>query len=409
MSDLPGRTDYESDDRAGPEGDGWGSPVPAEYGSLRAVRPPSPEGRDDPAQPPLPGPADERPGRGTVSSLLRRLGEARGNGSSPLGAGSPSGDQGSGLLAPRSERSGTFPLPDDSAGADVDGRRDSDAWARRPDERAHPVPVVPPPDERSHPLAVAGAPDLIGTDAVTAAVPAIPAEPVIHDSAGRSAGPGFPGAPASARPPGFSTAASSASSDFPAAPAFAGPDEPYSDTTVPFAGSAGAVGFRAVSAPTIPGSGPAPGAEAGIDPAALAPALAGTGVALGSRRRRGGRRPTRIRSLATVRRLDMMSVVRVAFVFWLVVLIALVVASLMLWVFADASGSLPSIEKSIRTLFSLKAFKIHPASVALYTAAVGVVIAVAGMLATVVMALIYNLIADVAGGVRVELESVTSE
>jgi hypothetical protein len=139
-----------------------------------------------------------------------------------------------------------------------------------------------------------------------------------------------------------------------------------------------------------------------VDPLAERPV---PDVAVAGPRRRRAHRPARIRTRATVRHVDMLTVVRVAVVFWLVVLVALVVASLLLWTAADAFGSLPSIEKSVRTLFSLKSFSIHPGAVAGYTALVGIVIAVAGTLATIVLAVIYNLIADVVGGVRVELES----
>ena len=143
-----------------------------------------------------------------------------------------------------------------------------------------------------------------------------------------------------------------------------------------------------------------------VDPAAEPPV---PDVALAGPRRRRAHRPARVRTRATVRHVDMVTVVRVAVVFWLVVLVALIVASLLLWVAADAFGSLPSIEKSVRTLFSLKSFTIHPSQVAGYTALVGIVIAVAGTLASIVLALIYNLIADVVGGVRVELESFTRD
>jgi hypothetical protein len=137
----------------------------------------------------------------------------------------------------------------------------------------------------------------------------------------------------------------------------------------------------------------------GLPPADIAVA----GVA--GRRSRRDRRPARVRSRATIRHLDILTVIRVSVIFWLVVLVAFIVASVLLWTAADAFGSLPSIEKSVRTLFSLKSFTLHPGPVAAYTAAGGSVIAVAGTLATIVCAVIYNLIADVVGGVRVELES----
>lgn len=155
-----------------------------------------------------------------------------------------------------------------------------------------------------------------------------------------------------------------------------------------------AVGYQGAAAPP------------GIDPVAFATGFSDPDVILGRRRRR---RPGRVRSRATVRHLDIMSVIRVSLLFWLVIVASLIVASILLWLFADAFGTLPSIEKSVRTLFSLRSFKIRPGAVAMYTAAAGAVLAVAGLLGTVVFALIYNLIADVVGGVRVELESYSTD
>lgn len=160
--------------------------------------------------------------------------------------------------------------------------------------------------------------------------------------------------------------------------------------------------------PAGPIAAPRPAAsDRGIDPAALAVGLGDPDVVAGGRRRR--RRPVRVRSRATIRHVHIASVVKVSLVAWLVVMAALVIASVMLWLFADAFGSLPSIEKSVRTLFSLKSFRLRPGAVALYTALGGAVIAIAGMLATVIGALIYNLIADVTGGVTVELDSVGTD
>ena len=130
-------------------------------------------------------------------------------------------------------------------------------------------------------------------------------------------------------------------------------------------------------------------------------------VSLVDRRRRP--RPARTRSRATVQHLDLVTVIRVSALFWAVILVAVVVASVLLYEAADIFGSLPSIEKSIRTLFSLKSFTLHPGVIAGYTALGGLVIAIAGTVATIVFALIYNLIADVVGGVGVELESSAPE
>src|SRR5579875_2153364 len=110
MSDLPGRSAFESDGREGAEDDGWGSPVPAQYGSLRSVR-----GRDEPAEPTAPpsasappASADGKEDRWGMTSLLRRLqGEfsrltdsAGGDGSAPAEAGATAPTAGAAAAAP---------------------------------------------------------------------------------------------------------------------------------------------------------------------------------------------------------------------------------------------------------------------------------------------------------------------
>lgn len=122
------------------------------------------------------------------------------------------------------------------------------------------------------------------------------------------------------------------------------------------------------------------------------------------RERAEARRASRIRNRATIRHVDIAAVAKVSLVFYFIVLLVVVVASVLLWYAADAFGTLNSFEKSIRTLFSLKSFTVHPGTVAMYTAAGGVVLAVAGTIANILMACVYNLISDVVGGVRVELE-----
>jgi hypothetical protein len=89
--------------------------------------------------------------------------------------------------------------------------------------------------------------------------------------------------------------------------------------------------------------------------------------------------------------------------FYLLVLVATVVASVMLWYLADAFGAISSIEKSARTLFSLRSFKLHPSEVAMWTSLGGAIFAVAGTLFNVLAAMMYNLISDVVGGVEFDV------
>lgn len=110
------------------------------------------------------------------------------------------------------------------------------------------------------------------------------------------------------------------------------------------------------------------------------------------------------RTGSTIRHVDVLSVAKVSLVFYLIILAVVVIASIMLWYAADAFGTLHSIEKSVRTLFDLRSFTLHVAAVALYTCAGGGVLAVAGTLANVLAAVVYNLISDLVGGVKVDVE-----
>jgi hypothetical protein len=93
----------------------------------------------------------------------------------------------------------------------------------------------------------------------------------------------------------------------------------------------------------------------------------------------------------------------VSLVFYLLLLVAVVVAAVLLWYIADAAGSIQSIEKSIRTLFGLSKFTLHPGSIAVYTSLGGAVLAVAGVLGNILAALMYNLISDLVGGIRLDV------
>ncbi|MBV9660811.1 MAG: DUF3566 domain-containing protein [Acidimicrobiales bacterium] len=295
MVDLPGRPVYEPADREDGTppgrrgGDGWGSPVPAEYGSLHAVRPlPDAEGAPDP-----------RPAAAPRRARNAKKGSTRTRATSPKSPGSTGGAGGT-AVAPASNMSALLQRiqGDEPAAATAEVAPSEVSQVEEAQVEAAAPPAVQPADPGS-----------------PAAVEAL--EPV-------------PAAAAPARPP------------------------------------------------------PARAADR--------PGRAAAPSALATRRD------------ATVRHLDMATVAKVSVVFYLIVLVVVVVASMLLWYAADAFGTLTSFEKSIRTLFSLKSFQIHPATVALYTSAGGLVLAVAGTIANVLMALIYNLIADLVGGIRVEID-----
>ena len=106
-------------------------------------------------------------------------------------------------------------------------------------------------------------------------------------------------------------------------------------------------------------------------------------------------------SSRTVTHLDVYSIAKVSIVFYLILLVVFVVASVLLWLVADAFGAVDSIQRSIRSLFDVKSYVLHPGTIALYASALGAVLAVAGTIANVLAAVIYNLISEVVGGIRI--------
>ncbi len=129
-----------------------------------------------------------------------------------------------------------------------------------------------------------------------------------------------------------------------------------------------------------------------------------TRASFGSRRQqRKAARPQWAQSKRTVRHLNVWTVFKVSLAFYVIVMVAVVVAAVMLWYVADALGSIQTIEKSVKTLFDLSKFTIHPSEVAKYTSIGGGVLALSGTFANVLAAFTYNLISDLVGGIRFDV------
>lgn len=105
----------------------------------------------------------------------------------------------------------------------------------------------------------------------------------------------------------------------------------------------------------------------------------------------------------TVTHLDLRSVAKVSAVFYLIVLVVMVIASVLLWVVADAAGAVHSIDHSVQSLFGVKRYALHPGTIAMYSCAAGAVVAVTGTLVNLLAATVYNLIAESVGGIRVKV------
>jgi Transmembrane domain of unknown function (DUF3566) len=124
----------------------------------------------------------------------------------------------------------------------------------------------------------------------------------------------------------------------------------------------------------------------------------------------GGRRAPRAEAVVpvagrrVVRSVDIWTVLRVSFLFYLCVLLVFLIAGALLWAVASTFGVIHNIEKFIRKLFDLNSFHFQAWSILLGSTLGGMVLVLLGTGANVLAALLYNLIGDVAGGVEVTVE-----
>ncbi len=101
-----------------------------------------------------------------------------------------------------------------------------------------------------------------------------------------------------------------------------------------------------------------------------------------------------------VRRIDPWTLFRFSLLLYGCGLVVFMVAFVGMWLVASGTGSIPSIENFITQLFALKKFTFRPLQLGLATFAIGVIGVFVATLLTTVTGVLYNLIADVVGGVE---------
>lgn len=111
-----------------------------------------------------------------------------------------------------------------------------------------------------------------------------------------------------------------------------------------------------------------------------------------------GRRVRRV-----IRRVDPWTILRFSVLFYVSMLVVVLVAGTLLWVAASSVGVVDNVEKFIKELFALESFRIS--GVKLFTSSVvgGLVLVLLGTGLNVLMAVVYNLTADIVGGVEVTM------
>lgn len=116
------------------------------------------------------------------------------------------------------------------------------------------------------------------------------------------------------------------------------------------------------------------------------------------KRTAGRLRARKVRRL--VRHVEPWAVLKVALIFYFCLWVILLIAGVMLWSLAVTSGTVDNVETFVTELFALESFTFNADQIFRASAVGGLVLVVAGAGFTVLMAVLFNLISDVTGGVR---------
>jgi Transmembrane domain of unknown function (DUF3566) len=119
-------------------------------------------------------------------------------------------------------------------------------------------------------------------------------------------------------------------------------------------------------------------------------------------RRRLFRRRPRIRKVSrVVRHIDGWTVFKISLVLYALLYVVFLIAGVLLWHLAYTTGTVDNIQGFIKELFGLKTFTINGKKLFQASRTLGLIMAIGGTGLHVTLAVLFNLIADLVGGVRV--------
>jgi hypothetical protein len=110
------------------------------------------------------------------------------------------------------------------------------------------------------------------------------------------------------------------------------------------------------------------------------------------------------RGRRTVRKFDVWTVARASLLLYLALLIVFLVALVMLWIIAGLTGTLDAIEEAIATTVAFDSFQFVGAQLFFGTLLIGLIMTLVGTGVNSLIAVLYNLISDVVGGVEISVE-----
>lgn len=116
------------------------------------------------------------------------------------------------------------------------------------------------------------------------------------------------------------------------------------------------------------------------------------------RRRRVRLQARKVRRI--IRHIEPWSVLKVSAVFYLCLWVIFVLAGVLIWSVADSSGSIEKVEALVRELLALDTFALEGEWLFNRLAIGGLILAIAGTAFNVLLCVLFNLISDLMGGVR---------
>tara|TARA_B100001029_G_scaffold115166_1_gene95275 strand:- start:114 stop:761 length:648 start_codon:yes stop_codon:yes gene_type:complete len=119
------------------------------------------------------------------------------------------------------------------------------------------------------------------------------------------------------------------------------------------------------------------------------------------RRRRVRLQARRVRRI--IRHIEVWSVLKVSILFYACLWAVFLIAGFMIWGVAESSGTVGKLETLITELFALDTFTFDGRQIFRGYALGGLVLAIAGSTLNVLMVLLFNLISDLTGGIRITM------
>ncbi|MCY3925535.1 MAG: DUF3566 domain-containing protein [bacterium] len=153
--------------------------------------------------------------------------------------------------------------------------------------------------------------------------------------------------------------------------------------------------------PSAVANGPRPGPPPGASAAAAGPEAAGD---LWTRAEHRRRRRLQIRSVRRiVRRVELWSVLKLSMILYLCLWAVLLLAALILWNAVDSTGLIDRIEAFVTQIFGLDSFAFDPGQIFRVYAVASLVMAFLATVFNVMAAILFNLISEFVGGLRIML------